>query len=264
MNPQDPRAQAPGTAPDRPADRGVTGPDTSTLTVVDPAQAASLRVVGVGGEESLEYTPEERRHVRRRSWALLRQLAAPVRGTLLLTALLVLVSNAARAAVPLIIAWAIDRGLPQVVEAVRTGADPWPVVVLVGGVYALTGLTAGVLLGVYQWLTAKASQRMLLALRVRVFQHTQRLSLGFHETYTSGRVISRQTSDLEALRELLDQGVSSLVSGVLFMVFTSASIVLLDAPSFLVLLIAFVPVAIAVRWYPCSCSSPTRRGRPCR
>ena len=77
MNPQDPRAQAPGTAPDRPADRGVTGPDTSTLTVVDPAQAASLRVVGVGGEESLEYTPEERRHVRRRSWALLRQLAQP-------------------------------------------------------------------------------------------------------------------------------------------------------------------------------------------
>ena len=261
MNPQDPRAQAPGTAPDRPADRGVTGPDTSTLTVVDPAQAASLRVVGVGGEESLEYTPEERRHVRRRSWALLRQLAAPVRGTLLLTALLVLVSNAARAAVPLIIAWAIDRGLPQVVAAVRTGADPWPVVVLVGGVYALTGLTAGVLLGVYQWLTAKASQRMLLALRVRVFQHTQRLSLGFHETYTSGRVISRQTSDLEALRELLDQGVSSLVSGVLFMVFTSASIVLLDAPSFLVLLIAFVPVAIAVRWYQVRSEEAYRRSR---
>ncbi|TFI12422.1 ABC transporter ATP-binding protein, partial [Micrococcus endophyticus] len=70
---------------------------------------------------TLEYTPEERRHVRRRSWALLRQLAGPVKGMLWLTVVLVVVSNAARAAVPLVIAWAIDWGLPQVVEAVRTG-----------------------------------------------------------------------------------------------------------------------------------------------
>lgn len=236
-------------------------PDTSTLTVVDPDARHALRVTGVGGEETLEYTPEERRHIRRRSWALLRQLAGPVKGTLLLTVLLVLVSTAARAAVPLIIAWSIDSALPRVVEAVRTGGDPWPVVVLVGMAYALTGLAAGVLLGVYQWLTAKASQQMLLALRVRVFQHTQRLSLGFHETYTSGRVISRQTSDLEALRELLDQGVSSLVSGVLFMVFTSVSIVLLDPPSFLVLLIAFVPVLVAVRWYQVRSEEAYRRSR---
>ncbi|TFI48870.1 ABC transporter ATP-binding protein, partial [Micrococcus endophyticus] len=135
------------------------------------------------------------------------------------------------------------------------------VVVLVGGAYALTGVTGGVLLGLYQWLTARASQRMLLALRVRVFRHTQRLSLGFHEKYTSGRVISRQTSDLEALRELLDQGVSSLVSGVLFMAFTAVSIVLLDPPSALVLLVAFIPVAVAVRWYQKRSEEAYRRSR---
>ena len=64
---------------------------------------------------------------------------------------------------------------------------------------------------------------MLLDLRVRVFRHTQRLSLEFHEKYTSGRIIARQTSDLEALRELLDSGVSSLASGMLFMVFTAVT-----------------------------------------
>lgn len=241
--------------------RSVPAPETSTLSVVDPGQAADLRVLGVRAEETLEYTPEERRHVRRRSWALLRQLAGPVQGMLWLTAVLVLVSSAARAAVPLVIAWAIDWGLPQVVEAVRAGTDPWGVVVLVGGAYAMTGLTGGVLLGLYQWLTARASQRMLLALRVRVFRHTQRLSLGFHERYTSGRVISRQTSDLEALRELLDQGVSALVSGVLFMVFTSVSIVILDPPSALVLLVAFVPVALTVRWYRRRSEEAYRRSR---
>ena len=50
-------------------------PETSTLSVVDPAAARDLRVLGVRAEETLEYTPEERRHVRRRSWELLRQLA---------------------------------------------------------------------------------------------------------------------------------------------------------------------------------------------
>ena len=75
-------------------------PETSTLSVVDPAAARDLRVLGVRAEETLEYTPEERRHVRRRSWALLRQLAGPVKGMLWLTVVLVVVSNAARAAVP--------------------------------------------------------------------------------------------------------------------------------------------------------------------
>ena len=51
---------------------------------------------------------------------------------------------------------------------------------------------------------------MLLDLRRRVFRHTQRLSLEFHEKYTSGRIISRQTSDVDALRELLDGGVTTL------------------------------------------------------
>ena len=62
---------------------------------------------------------------------------------------------------------------------------------------------------------------MLLDLRRRVFRHTQRLSLEFHEQYTSGRIISRQTSDVDALRELLDGGVTTLASGVLAMVFTA-------------------------------------------
>ncbi len=219
------------------------------------------RVRGVGAEEDLDYTRAERRHIRRRSFRLLGELARPVRGTLLLTVLFVLVSNAARAAGPLIIAWAIDAELPRVVEAVRAGESVWPILVPVGGAYVAAAVVSGGLLGAYTWLTARASQAMLLSLRLRVFRHTQRLSLGFHERYTSGRVISRQTSDLEALRELLDQGVSSLVSGLMFMSFTAASILLLDPPSFLVLLGAAVPVAIVTRWYQVRSEEAYRRSR---
>ena len=60
----------------------------------------------------------------------------------------------------------------------------------------------------------------MLDLRKRIFLHTQRLSLEFHESYTSGRIISRQTSDLDTIRELLDGGLNELVSGMLYGAFT--------------------------------------------
>ena len=66
-------------------------------------------------------------------------------------------------------------------------------------------------------LTARISQAILIDLRKRVFLHTQRLSLEFHEQYTSGRIIARQTSDLDSIREFLDSGLNQLVQGVLYM-----------------------------------------------
>lgn len=218
-------------------------------------------LLGTRGEERLDLDAGERRYVRARSWRLLTDLARPVRWKLLLTAVLVVVSNAARASFPLIIAWGIDWGLPQVVSALEAGDSPAGVLAAVGGTYVTAALTAGLLLGTYTWLTARVSQAMLLDLRVWVFRHTQRLSLEFHERYTSGRVISRQTSDLDSLRELLDQGVSSLVSGLMFMLFTTISVFVLDWRSGLVVLVAFVPVAIAVRWYQVRSEAVYRESR---
>lgn len=209
-------------------------------------------VHGTRSEDRLELTVEERRHVRRRSLRLLGSLARPVAWKLWVVVALVIVANAARAAFPILIAWAIDWGLPTMTQQIESSESDWsalPTVLGVGGAYVATGLTAGIGLGVYMWLTARVSQAMLLDLRVRVFEHTQRLSLEFHERYTSGKVISRQTSDLDSLRELLDQGVSGLVSGVVFMVFTAASIIVLDPASALVLIGTFIPVALLVRWY---------------
>nr|MBW4094773.1 ABC transporter ATP-binding protein [Acidobacteriota bacterium] len=70
-----------------------------------------------------------------------------------------------------------------------------------------------------------------------------------HEKYTSGRIISRQTSDLDALRELLDSGVSSLASGVMFMLFTAVTIFTLDWRTGLIVLLAGVPMYFLSRWY---------------
>ena len=69
---------------------------------------------------------------------------------------------------------------------------------------------------------------MLLDLRRRVFNHFQRLSIGFHERYTSGRVISRLTSDMDSISELVDGGIEDLVLSALSVVSIAAILLLLD------------------------------------
>jgi ATP-binding cassette subfamily B protein len=79
--------------------------------------------------------------------------------------------------------------------------------------------------------------------------HTQRLSLEFHESYTSGRIIARQTSDLDAIRELLDSGINQLVQGLLYMVFIAIAMFTLDGLSGLILMGALVPLFGLTRWF---------------
>ncbi len=101
----------------------------------------------------------------------------------------------------------------------------------------------------YTILSARVSQAILFDLRTRVFLHAQRLSLEFHENYTSGRIIARQTSDLESIRELLDSGINGLVRGLLYMGFIAIALVALDPVSGLVIAASLVPLGLLTRWF---------------
>ncbi|PTL73120.1 ABC transporter [Rathayibacter caricis DSM 15933] len=194
-------------------------------------------------EERDDLTRAESAAMRRRSLRLLGSLLRPLRVRLILTAVVVVVSAAAQVAGPALIAAGIDNGLPAVLDG-----DATPLLLAVGA-YILTGLTGALLVAWYTVLSARVSQAILLDLRKRVFLHTQRLSLEFHENYTSGRIISRQTSDLDSIRELLDSGINQLVQGALYMGFVAIALVSLDPPSGLVLACALVPLAILTRWF---------------
>jgi ATP-binding cassette subfamily B protein len=202
-----------------------------------------VSVVGVEGEEREDYTRGESRSVRQRSMRLLRSMLSPLRGMLVLALVVIVVSTAFQVAGPALIAFAIDNGLPAL-----TGGDPKPLIFVVAA-YLLIGIAGAVLVSQYTLLSARISQAVLLELRKRVFLHAQRLSLEFHESYTSGRIIARQTSDLEAIRELLDEGVNGLVRGVLYMVFIAAALVALDPWSGLVLAGSLVPLILLTRWF---------------
>ena len=215
---------------------------TEDRTPKDPARPGATSA-GVANEDDVLLNRAQNRSVRARSFRLLGALIRPNRAQFAWTIALVVVSQAARVAGPAIIAFGIDSALP----ALRAG-DPAQLIAT-GGAYLTAAVLAAVLTAGYVRATARLSQAMLLDLRLWVFRHTQRLSLEFHEKYTSGRIISRQTSDLEALRELLDSGVSSLASGVMFMLFTAVTIFALDWRTGLLILAAAVPMFFLARWY---------------
>jgi ATP-binding cassette, subfamily B, bacterial len=202
-----------------------------------------VSVTGVEGEERGDYTRAESKLIRARSLRLLGSLLRPVRARVILTLLVVVVSTAAQVAGPALIALGINQGLPAALDG-----DFLPLGIAVV-VYLLTGIVGAVLIAWYTMLSARVSQAILFDLRRRVFLHAQRLSLEFHESYTSGRIIARQTSDLESIRELLDSGLNGLVRGVLYMTFVGVALVAFDWVSALVIAGALVPLAILTRWF---------------
>ncbi|MBO9046393.1 ABC transporter ATP-binding protein [Curtobacterium flaccumfaciens pv. flaccumfaciens] len=200
--------------------------------------------MGVRGEEREDFTKAESKRLRRRSLALLGSLAAPLKLRLVLLGIVVVVSTAGTVAGPALIAWGIDNALPAVMDQ-----NDWVPAFGVVATYIVVAVLGAVLTAWYTVLAARISQAILFDLRKRVFLHTQRLSLEFHETYTSGRIISRQTSDLDSIRELLDSGLNQLIQGVLYMAFTAVALVLLDPTSGLVLAVSLVPLWFLIRWF---------------
>lgn len=205
---------------------------------------SNVSVQGVEGEERDDFTKGESAQIRERSLRLLGSLLRPLRLRVVLTMLVVVVSTAAQVAGPALIAFGIDRGLPAVLEQ-----GDWMPTFLIVAIYLVTGIVGAGLIAWYTVLSARISQAILIDLRKRVFLQTQKLSLEFHESYTSGRIISRQTSDLDAIRELLDSGINQLVSGFLYMLFTGIALFLLDGTSGLVLLGALIPLYFLTRWF---------------
>ncbi|MEV8358297.1 ABC transporter ATP-binding protein [Microbacterium sp. NPDC076895] len=204
----------------------------------------SATVVGTAGEDRSDYTKDESRAIRRRSLRLLGSLISPLRWQVVLAGVVLVVSTALQVAGPALIAYGIDTALPAVLQDAN-----WMPTIGVVAVYLVAGFGGAGLVGWFAVVAARLTQAVMLDLRKRIFLHTQRLSLEFHESYTSGRIISRQTSDLESIRELLDGGLNQLVSGLLYGGFTLIALLLLDWQSGVILAVMGVPLFLLMRWF---------------
>ncbi len=181
--------------------------------------------------------------LRRRTRHLLGSLAAPHRRAIFWLAVAILVSNLAATAVPYLVGLGIDRG----VAAVRHD-DYVPIVVITVLILACAVVQA-VGYRVFVAGSGKVGQEVLLELRERVFGQFQRLSLAFHERYTTGRMISRLTSDFESINDMFTLGLDTLVNAALSVVSVGVILLVLDLPLGLVCLSGFIPLFFLTRWY---------------
>ena len=181
--------------------------------------------------------------LRRRTRHLLGSLAAPHRRAIFWLAVAILVSNLAATAVPYLVGLGIDRG----VAAVRHD-DYVPIVVITVLILACAVVQA-VGYRVFVAGSGRVGQEVLLELRERVFGQFQRLSLAFHERYTTGRMISRLTSDFESINDMFTLGLDTLVNAVLSVVSVGVILLVLDLPLGLVCLSGFIPLFFLTRWY---------------
>ncbi|MFF2014089.1 ABC transporter ATP-binding protein [Streptomyces sp. NPDC058195] len=172
---------------------------------------------------------------------LLRSLLRPMKGRVVLVALLLVVQQAAFQAGPLLVAYAIDSGVP----AFRDAA--YGPLIAVAVAYALCSVAGAATQYGFIQLSGLISQDALLDLRGRIFRHAQALSVDFHERYTSGRLISRSTTDVESLRELLSEGLQELIGVVLSFVTISLMLLWLDLGLGAAAVLSFVPLYLLVR-----------------
>jgi ATP-binding cassette subfamily B protein len=212
------------------------------------------RGVATEGEDVLSV--EVTNMLRGRSRRLLGSLLRPHRRAVWIALGLLLLQNAAAMAGPYLVMVGIDKGIPPLTNN--------------GDATVLIAVTVGFLVAAVveylakrQFLMAsgRIGQAVLYDLRTRVYDHFQRLSPAFHERYTSGRVISRLTSDVDALAELLDGGVDDLVLAALSVISVGVILLFLNLPMGLLTLASFPFLWWLTKWFRRNSALAYRRTR---
>lgn len=176
--------------------------------------------------------------------ALLRNLLHPYRRAIALLTLVVVLENLSRLAVPFLVQRGIDHGIPPIVA--HQGSRTLMVVV---GVLCVAVVVQAVTRTFFLRRSGIIGQQVLLELRRRVFRHFQRLDVSFHDRYTSGRVVSRSTNDVEAIQEMLENGFDSLITAGLTLVGTAIALLVLDIKLGLVCLVSFPFLVLLSAWF---------------
>ena len=193
--------------------------------------------------------------LRKDARTLLRSLLRPHRRQLIPLGFIVIIQNATMLAGPWLVGLAIDHGLPDA----EHGNDR--TITLIGSALLATALISGALNRLFLARTGRIGQQILFDLRRRLFDHLQSLSVSFHEKFTSGRVISRLTSDVDTLNEMLEAAMDGLITAVLNIVTISVVLLLLDLRLAAIAVASFIPLWFLYRWFARHSALAFRRTR---
>ncbi|MDP1794218.1 MAG: ABC transporter transmembrane domain-containing protein, partial [Acidimicrobiales bacterium] len=198
---------------------------------------------GVAPEDVDEVTSSLGAFLRGRSKRLLTSLLQPHLKQVFVTIGVITIYNLCAVLGPVLVKMALDDGIPRMVD----GRGSSRLLMIVGGFLVLAA-TAGITDYTFTRMTGTIGQKVLLDLRGRLFDHFQKLSISFHERYTSGRVISRLTSDVDAIAELLAYGLATLSWSALFLIGLIIVMFVLNVELALVAMCS-LPFIIALTWW---------------
>lgn len=200
---------------------------------------------GGSGEDDLRLASD--REVVRRMVALLR----PHTVRLFWSFVLITIATAATLAQPLIIKGSIDGILSGRLAELNLWAAAYVVTLVVFWLasYAQT------------WVLSVVGQQVLFTLRTRMFVHLQRLSLRFYDRERIGHIISRNTSDIAALNEVLTQGLLQSIADVIILVGTIVILFSMSWRLALVTLVVLPMMYVLARWFASGSRPAYRRIR---
>jgi len=162
-------------------------------------------------------------------------LLRPYRGRVALMLLTLLVATAASLAPPFLVGQAIDRGI---------GGGQLGTLWVIVALFVLAAVVNWVATYAQTYLVAWVGQRALQDLRIRIFAHLQRLSIGFYSRNRAGVLISRMTNDVQALDQLVTDGVVTLFASTLTLVGTAGILLYMDVGLALITFTAFPIIAL--------------------
>jgi ATP-binding cassette subfamily B protein len=163
-------------------------------------------------------------------------LLGPYRGRVMLMFVALVLATGAALAPPYLAGRAIDDGIHKHDMSVLT-----VIVILFLAAAAINWAATYAQTFLINWV----GQRALQDLRIEVFQHLQRLSIGFYSRNKAGVLISRLTNDVQALDQLVTEGISTLFSATLTLIGTAVILVLLDAKLAMITFLTFPVLLVA-------------------
>ncbi len=238
-------------------DRAVPAEAAATVDAdAATVDSGDLEWRGVAAEDTADVSRRAGLRLQSRSRALLWTLLRPYAAAIPLLVVAVLLENAARLSTP----WLVQRGIDFGIPPLLADGSPRALIEVLGLMVVAVTLQAGSRI----WFLRRfgqIGQEVLLDLRRRIFTHFQRLDVAFHDRYTSGRAVSRLTSDVEAIAELMTGGFNGLVTAVLTVTGVSVMLLVLEWRLGLMCLTSLVGVWLLLRWFSRTSAQVYRRVR---
>ena len=190
------------------------------------------RLRPIGDTPDLDVEAESEREVPFTLLRFLRRYKAPLG----LVLLLVVLDSVASLAGPVLVRIGVDKGVVTGSKAALVGASAVFLAVSLLDLADTVGET---------FVTGRTAERLMLALRVKVFAHLQRLSLDYYEREMAGRIMTRMTTDVDQFESLLENGLLSALVSLFTFVGVGVALCVMNLPLALATLSVIVPLAVA-------------------